>query len=102
MTTILLLRVRYLLHQADQAPLLSEEVLATAYCTGKRGTVEWLEDAEALRLLADARPDANLPMAEKRELISDTLNRCQPLRYRRQVKGGIGVSVGPQRRVLLR
>jgi hypothetical protein len=32
-----------------------------------------LSDADALRLLADARPDANLAMAEKRELVDAAL-----------------------------
>ena len=37
------------------------------------GALEWLSDADALRLLADARPDANLVMAEKRELVDAAL-----------------------------
>jgi hypothetical protein len=36
--------------------------------------LDWLADDEALRLLADAKPDANVPMAEKRQLIESTLN----------------------------
>jgi hypothetical protein len=74
LTTILLLRVRYLLHQPDCAPLLSEEVLIAA-CTdgGMSGTIQWLADTEALHLLAEARPDANIPMAEKRSLVADAL-----------------------------
>jgi hypothetical protein len=73
LTTVALLRVRYLLHQPERAPLLSEEVLVAAYTTGASGTPEWLDDAEALRLLAEARPDANVPMAEKRSLVADVL-----------------------------
>jgi superfamily II DNA or RNA helicase len=70
LTTVLLLRVRYLLHQPERAPLLSEEVLVAACTAGSTpGTHQWLADAEALRLLAEARPDANVPMAEKRVLV---------------------------------
>jgi hypothetical protein len=69
-----LLRVRYLLHQPERAPLLSEEVLVAACTDGSApGTYQWLADAEALRLLAEATPDANVPMAEKRALIASTL-----------------------------
>jgi hypothetical protein len=69
-----LLRVRYLLHQPGRAPLLSEEVLVAACTAGSApGTHQWLADAEALRLLAEARPDANVPMAEKRALVAAAL-----------------------------
>jgi hypothetical protein len=74
LTTVSLLRVRYLLHQPERAPLLSEEVLVAACTDGSApGTHQWLADAEALRLLAEARPDANVPMAEKRALVAAAL-----------------------------
>ncbi len=74
LSTILLLRVRYLLNQPDRPPLLSEEVLVAGFTHGAgSGAREWLSDADALRLLADARPDANLVMAEKRELVDAAL-----------------------------
>ncbi|MBY0523559.1 MAG: DEAD/DEAH box helicase [Gemmataceae bacterium] len=74
LTTILLLRVRYLLQQPDRAPLLSEEVVVVGYVSGKkRGAREWMPDDEALQLLALARPDANLAMAEKKELTTAAL-----------------------------
>ena len=74
LSTILLLRVRYLLNQPDRPPLLSEEVLVAGF-THRSGSAapDWLSDADALRLLADARPDANLAMAEKRELADAAL-----------------------------
>lgn len=34
---------------------------------------DWMPDGEALRLLAGAVPDANVPMAEKRELMQSVL-----------------------------
>jgi len=74
LSTILLLRVRYLLNQPGRPPLLSEEVLVAGFTHGAgSGTREWLSDADALRLLAGARPDANLGMAEKRELVDAAL-----------------------------
>jgi len=75
LTTIALLRVRYLLHRPDRAPLLSEEVLVTGFTPGAgTGAPVWLEEEEAFRLLAEARPDANIGPAEKRELIRFTLD----------------------------
>ena len=38
------------------------------------GRESWLDGDEALRLLAEAKPDANIPMAEKRELIAASLD----------------------------
>ncbi|HXH13676.1 MAG TPA: helicase-related protein [Alphaproteobacteria bacterium] len=74
LTTVLLLRVRYLLHQPERAPLLSEEVVVAA-CTdaGTSSAPQWLADSEALRLLAEAKPDAEVPMAEKRALVAGAL-----------------------------
>jgi superfamily II DNA or RNA helicase len=69
-TAVLLLRVRYLLEQPGGAPLLSEEVVVKAYTDGAEGTCVWLGDAEALRLLGDAKPDANVPLPEKRQLVT--------------------------------
>jgi hypothetical protein len=49
-------------------------VLAAACTVGSvPGTYQWLADAEALRLLAEARPDANVPIAEKRALVTAAL-----------------------------
>ncbi len=73
LTALLLLRVRYLVDIPERAPLLSEEVLVMGY--RPLGVVDdpWLSDDEALRLLTEARPDANMPFAEKRELIEAVL-----------------------------
>ncbi|MBI3936041.1 MAG: DEAD/DEAH box helicase [Betaproteobacteria bacterium] len=73
LTTVLLLRVRYLIEQPQRAPLLSEEVLVMGYTGGPGGTQRWLDEDDALRLLAEARPDANIPMPEKRQLVSTAL-----------------------------
>jgi len=73
-TSILLLRCRYMVEQPGQAvPQLSEEVVVSGFTNGKGDKLTWLDDGQALRLLADAKPDANLPMPDKRELIEKTL-----------------------------
>jgi superfamily II DNA or RNA helicase len=75
LTTILLLRVRYLLQQPGRPPLLSEEVMTAGVTTsGETGEPDWLASGEALRLLGEAQPDANIPMDEKRELIEAVLS----------------------------
>lgn len=73
LTTILLLRVRYLIEQPQTHPLLSEEVLVVGYQGNGERDSSWLDCSEALRLLAEAKPDTNIPMPEKRELIQHTL-----------------------------
>jgi len=73
LTTLLLLRVRYLVELPQRAPLLSEEVLVLGYRPLEVAKDHWLSDGEALRLLADARPDENIPPGEKRELVEMAL-----------------------------
>ena len=66
--------MRYLLHQPEREPLLSEEVVVVAYTdAGTPGAPRWLADSEALRLLAQAKPDAEVPMAGKRALVAAVL-----------------------------
>jgi superfamily II DNA or RNA helicase len=79
LTTLFLLRVRYLLHQPERATLLAEEVLPVAFRAGVRGGFEILSDGEALRLLAEATPAANVPQTEKRERIDAALAAWEPL-----------------------
>lgn len=71
-TVLLLLRVRYLIHIPNQAPLFSEEVRALGY-RGEAAHPDWLPEAETLRLLAEAQPDANLPLAKKKEILAAAL-----------------------------
>ncbi|HWP48585.1 MAG TPA: helicase-related protein [Candidatus Limnocylindrales bacterium] len=73
LTTILLLRVRYLVEQPQLRPLLSEEVLVLAFSGADPADAEWLEPGDALELLAETKPDANIPLAEKRELVERAL-----------------------------
>ena len=65
-TTVLLLRVRHLVEQPNRAPMLAEEVMVTAYSQAHTAApLSWIDDPAALTLLADAKPDANMPMADK-------------------------------------
>ena len=73
LTSLLLLRARYLLEQPAQEPLLSEEVLVAAFERTTNGAPAWLPDGEALSLLAGAKPDANVPMSEKKQLVEAVL-----------------------------
>lgn len=76
LTTLHLVRARYLLEQAGKSPLLCEEVLVL----GQRGFgQEQIPQEEALRLLAEAEPAANIPLEEKRELVELSLSQVKPL-----------------------
>jgi superfamily II DNA or RNA helicase len=78
LTTILLLRVRYLGEQPELRPLLSEEVLVLGFVELGGNDAKWLEASDALRLLAEAKPDANIALAEKRELVERALASLCP------------------------
>lgn len=69
---LLLLRTRYLIHLPNQSPLFSEEVRALGF-TGEASAPHWLPEAETLRLLAQARPDANLPLEQKKAILRAAL-----------------------------
>jgi hypothetical protein len=73
LTTVLLLRVRYLVEQPQARPLLSEEVLVLGFVGFGDDKTTCLDPADALRLLAEAKPDANMTLAEKRELVERAL-----------------------------
>jgi superfamily II DNA or RNA helicase len=78
LTSILLVRVRYLVEQHQARPLLSEEVLVLGFVGLGGNDAKWLEASDALRLLAEARPDANIALAEKRELVERVLASLGP------------------------
>ncbi len=64
-TTLLLLRVRMLLQPAQQkVPMLAEELVVVGY-QGRPGAVTWLDEADALALLEQAQPSANITEAER-------------------------------------
>lgn len=67
LTTLLLLRSRYLVSQGEGPAMLAEEIRVTGYAGAKPDP--WLDSDQSLRLLADAKPDANIPRPEKEELV---------------------------------
>lgn len=89
LTTILLLRVRYLIEQPQKSPLLSEEVLVLGYRLTPDGKPNWLEDSNALQILAEAKPDANVPMTEKQELVHTALKEIGEWSQLNEIQAGI-------------
>lgn len=75
LTHLYLLRMRFLIEQPDRPQLLAEEVQVIG-ChsrpasseTQRTADVAWLDEDKALQLLANARPEANIPLEERREL----------------------------------
>ena len=74
LTVLLLLRVRYLLQFPNGAPLLSEEALPLAFTRAADGSPQWLPEDEALRLLSEAQPDANMPLDDKKRAVQAALD----------------------------
>jgi superfamily II DNA or RNA helicase len=79
LTTIFLLRVRYLVALPDKTPMLAEEVQVVAYAGFDGGVPRWLETSDAVRLLGESQPAGNIPMSEKRDLIGIALNEWEAL-----------------------
>ena len=72
-TTLLLLRLRFMLEQPDRPSLLAEEVLVTGFRGFPPDRLEWLSDEEALQLIQDVRPESNVPPPERREVLEEVL-----------------------------
>jgi superfamily II DNA or RNA helicase len=72
-TTLLLLRIRYLLEDGDHsAPTLAEEVVVWGF-RGRPDAIEPLDDAEAIRLLEAAEPSGNVTPEERAHLLADAV-----------------------------
>jgi len=73
-TALLLLRLRFLLEEhTGRPPVLAEECVVCAF-SGQAGQVQWLEEQEALQLLREARPVANVSAEERREVLLKILD----------------------------
>ncbi len=72
-TTLLLLRLRHLLKTWNATPNLAEECVVCGF-RGRPGRLEWLSEAEALRLLREAQPRANVTPTERREWLAEALS----------------------------
>ena len=75
LTALLLLRVRYLVEIPQKSPLLSEEVMVEGFILGRN---EFLGSPKALDLLLKAKPEGNIPLPEKKELLSLVLEELDP------------------------
>ena len=71
-TTLYLLRLRFLIEQPGRTPQLAEEVQVVGH-GGLADEPEWLNETEVLALLENARADANIDEAERRELVDSAL-----------------------------
>ncbi len=97
-TVLLLLRVRYLIHLPNQAPLFSEEVRALGHTKSTQTTPNWLSEAETLRLLAEARPDANLQLEQKQAILSAALQSYPALETHLRPRPDRSAQTHPQSR----
>jgi superfamily II DNA or RNA helicase len=72
LTTLYLLRLRFLIEQPDRTPLLAEEVQVMGH-TGPADKPVWIDQDQVLTLLESAHADANIRDEEKRELAATAL-----------------------------
>ncbi len=84
LTTLLLLRLRYLVYERDnETPTLAEETLAWGY-VGLSPNTEPLSLDEARRLLDKATPSANLSKEQKTEAVAEALKSWDALQPQMQ------------------
>lgn len=72
LTTLYLLRLRFLIEQPGRTPQLAEEVQVVGH-RGPTDKPEWLSETDVLALLEKARADANINDTERRELVDAAL-----------------------------
>ncbi|WP_051036467.1 helicase-related protein [Pleurocapsa sp. PCC 7327] len=77
-TSILLLRLRYLLESNKHSTLLAEECLVVGF-TGSPSQPQWLSDDEVLTLLQRVEPVDDLPLQRKRIAIERLLSHLPDL-----------------------
>jgi len=72
-TVLLTLRLRFRLTERGRPPALAEEVMVTGFRGYPPDALDWLHEREALRLLADAQPDAPISPEERRARVRTAL-----------------------------
>lgn len=73
-TTLLLLRLRFLLEEPDKTmPALAEECVACAF-SGRPGQLGWLAEEEAVKLLDSVQPAANVSPGERNQILQEILD----------------------------
>lgn len=78
-TTLMLLRVRFLLERRGIAPVLAEEAVVCGY-RGTPENCEWLTEQESLALLAEAKPRENLSPQQREQILAPALGWLDSLR----------------------
>lgn len=79
-TVLFLLRGRFTMKGPQQkAPLLAEEVIVCGYQGLSAPSITWMKDTEALDLLTTVRPEANVPAAERLEVLTETVAAWEKL-----------------------
>ena len=77
-TTVLLLRLRYLLHSPKHEPLLTEECLVQGF-TGTLANPQWLAPEDTQSLLQQVEPTGDLSLERKRLTLSRLLSNLEDL-----------------------
>lgn len=74
-TTLLLLKLRFMVKQGDQNPMLAEEVFLCGYRRIGSNGLEWLHEEEAQTLIESASSNisSNVPVAERSEVLDEVL-----------------------------
>jgi superfamily II DNA or RNA helicase len=72
-TVMFLLRLRSTLEEPDKRPLLAEEVLVCGLRGSPPDKLERVPDHEVLELLQRAKPDANISIQERQEVLREVL-----------------------------
>ncbi len=72
-TSLFLMRLRFTLEEPEKRPLLAEEVFISGFRGFPPDRIEWVSEDEVLSLLQTAKPDANISIAERKEVIEEVL-----------------------------
>jgi len=78
-TVLLMLRLRFQLEEPDPPVLLAEEIFVAGFQVFPPDQLQWMDEKEALRLLAEARPDANLSSQERQSRLAPALGMWSEL-----------------------
>jgi len=73
-TILLLLRMRFSLHEPGRTSLLSEEAAVLGFRGNPPNEIEWLSGAEPMELLSSLSPESNISQGERREVLSEVLD----------------------------
>ncbi len=78
-TVLLLLRLRFTVEEPGKRPLLAEEVSFFGFRGFPLDHLQWLTESEGIAMLHNARPDVNVPVQERREVLGEVLGWWEDL-----------------------